>query len=142
MYNSFGKSLTEFAYFIERISIVTKEFLNRLNNSDEFYNLIYKIYKSTQSINYEFIKLCYNVRADENLTINLSEIDNISIPVTKIKTINEFKAFINDSNKALKKPLYFICESTKKYSLVLNKEIDSYINLINDLNLKKTADDL
>ncbi|MBE6047423.1 MAG: hypothetical protein E7213_03280 [Clostridium sp.] len=141
MYNSFDNNLAELAYLIERISIVTKEFLNHLNKKDDTFTLISKIYKSTQSINYEFIKLCYNIRSDENLSINLSGINSITIPVNRIKNINEFKNFINCSNNTLREPVKFICQSANNYSRKLSNEFIYYTNLIDDLN-KKIADDI
>lgn len=140
MYNFFDKNLTEFTFLIERMSIVTKDFLNHLTKKDDTFTLISKIYKSTQSINYEFIKLCYNIRSDENLSINLSGINSIDIPVDKVKNIHEFKSFIDSSTESLKNPLSFICESSKDYSLKLKQEIINYTKLINDL--KKIADDI
>lgn len=133
MYSSFNKSLTEINYLIERISIITKEFLNKLNKNNISFNLLKQIYKSTQAINYEFTKLCYCINSDKTINLNISDTKNINIPFENIKTISEYKNFTNNSINTLKDSLNFIYKSSGKYSTLLNKEIDNFESLIDTL---------
>ncbi|SFU51469.1 hypothetical protein SAMN04487886_104511 [Clostridium sp. DSM 8431] len=132
-------SLTEFTYLMERISIVTKEFSNKLDKDDDLYCLIHEIYKSTQSINYEFVKLCYNIRSDNTIKIDIPGINNINIPIEKIKDISEYINFIKDSCINLKDSYKIINLSSKKYCKDLNNELSKFRALINELDLKKIS---
>lgn len=139
MYNSFNNSLSEFTYLIERISIVTKEFLNKLDKSDGLYYLIREIYKSTQCINYEFTKLCYSIKSDKSIKIDIPGIKNISIPTDNIKSIPEYIHFIETSTINLKDSYKIINLSSQKYCKELNTELCKFRDLINELNTKKIS---
>ena len=134
MYSSFDKNMNEFTYSIERISMITKEFLNKLNSNDKLYNLILEIYKSSQSINHEFTKLHYKIKLCKIPDINMPNVKIINMPVENIKTITEYTTFINNSYNNLKDFLDYTCKSFSEYSSLLKKELSTFKLLINNLN--------
>ena len=92
--NNILKSWSEFNYFFERISIVTRNIKSKTSYNNDFEYKLNSFYSSIRELNNSFINVYYYMNNNNNNTVDLTPFIKDNIYKEEIITLKDFNNFL------------------------------------------------